>query len=376
MPTSLAEPDPRPESGAALDFERFEAGHLLADAWLRLESHARLPTQTLGFVSALAESLLAGVRIAVFVGRGEGGIAGLIPLCRAPAYATRWRLAGAREVFEPGDALCDGPEGAALLARALAGDPHALTLDRIPAASLLIPALREAMRGKGLVSVRPARGCPTIALDAGWGQGETFLNAGRRSDFRRAERRAAAMGAVFHEIIAPDPAEFDMLFDEAVAVEMNSWKRAAGSAIGCDPAKEAFARAWFRHACEQGTLRIAFLRIGHKPVAMQLAVVSQNRYWLFKIGYDEAYRQCSPGNLLMLHSLRHAARAGLEAYELLGEAEPWIADFWTRESHDCVHLRTYPFNLRGALALAADGLVWLKERLKRRPRTTPRTTKA
>ncbi len=366
MPTSLAAPDPRPETGVALDFQRFEAGHLLTDAWLRLERHASLPTQTLGFIAALAQSLLAGVGIVVFVGRGEEGIEALIPLCRGASYAARWRLAGACEVFEPGDALCAGEQGAALLAQVLARDPHALSLDRIPARSLLIPALRVAMRGRGLVSVRPARGCPTIALDANWGQGESFLNAGRRSDFRRAERRAAAMGAVFHEIIAPDPCEFDTLFDEAIAVEMNSWKRAAGSAIGCNPAKEAFVRAWFRHACEQGTLRIAFLRIGHKAVAMQLAVVSLNRYWLFKIGYDEAYRSCSPGNLLMLHSLRHAARAGLEAYELLGEAEPWIADFWTRDNHDCVRLRTYPFNPRGLLALAADGLVWLKGRLRRK----------
>jgi len=353
-----------------LDFAGFEAGHLLADGWLRLERHATMPTQTLGFVDALAGTLLAPEDIAVFVGRGPDGIAALIPLCRERqgmrGALSRWRLAGAREVFEPGDALCDGEEGAALLAQALVRDGRPLDLDRIPASSLLIPALQDAMRGRGLVSLRPARPCPTIALDASWGQGDTFLNAGRRSDFRRAERRAAAMGAVFHEIIAPDPDEFDMLFDEAIGVEMQSWKRAAGSAIGCDPAKEAFTRAWFRHACEQGSLRIAFLRIGHKPVAMQLAVVSLNRYWLFKIGYDEAYRGCSPGNLLMLHTLRHAARAGLEAYELMGEAEPWIADFWTRESHECLHLRTYPANGRGAAVLVQDGLGWLKERLGRK----------
>jgi hypothetical protein len=241
------------ETGLMLDFARFEAGHLLADNWLRLERYACLPTQTLGFVEALAGTLLEPEDIAVFVGRGPQGIAALIPLCREPKGTARWRLAGAREVFEPGDALCDGEEGAALLAQALVRDGRPLDLDRIPASSLLIPALREAMRGRGMLSLRPARPCPTIALDASWGQGDSFLNAGRRSDFRRAERRAAAMGAVFHEIIAPDPAEFDMLFDEAIGVEMKSWKHAAGSAIGCDPDKEAFARAWFHHACDQGS---------------------------------------------------------------------------------------------------------------------------
>jgi CelD/BcsL family acetyltransferase involved in cellulose biosynthesis len=66
---------------------------------------------------------------------------------------------------------------------------------------------------------------------------------------------------------------------------------------------------------------------------MQLAIETQGRYWLFKIGFDDAYAKCSPGTLLMLHTLGYAARAGLAAYEMMGEVEPWIADFWTQEAH-------------------------------------------
>jgi CelD/BcsL family acetyltransferase involved in cellulose biosynthesis len=170
------------------------------------------------------------------------------------------------------------------------------------------------------------------------------------------------MGAVFHEVIVPDPAEFDALFDEAAAIELRSWKREAGSAMLCDPAKEAFFRAYFRDACAKGTLRVAFLRIGATAVAMQLAIETQGRYWLFKIGFDDAYAKCSPGTLLMLHTLGYAARAGLAAYEMMGEVEPWIADFWTQEAHPCVHVRTYPANVQGAVALAQDGALWLRER--------------
>ena len=91
-----------------------------------------------------------------------------------------------------------------------------------------------------------------------------------------------------------------------------------------------------------------------------MAVETLGRYWLFKIGYDERYGKCSPGTLLMLHAIGEAARRGLVAFELLGNVEPWIAELWTREQHDCVRLRTYPFNLHGAVALANDGLAWLK----------------
>jgi len=348
--------------------ERFAQGHLLADAWDRLERHATLPTQGLGFATALSRTLLAGTPVEVFVGRGRGGIRALLALCRGRGFAARWRLAGACEVFEPGDALCDGAQGAQALATVLAAQPRPIVLDRIPAASPLIPALRAALRGRALVSLRPAMPSPVITLGPRWHRPETCFNAGRRSDFRRAERRAAAMGPVFYEVIAPDPSDFDALFDEAIAVEASGWKRECGSAMARDPAKEAFFRDWLGQCCARGTLRIAFLRIGTRAVAMQMAVVQAGRFWLLKIGYDEAYGSCSPGSLLMLHTLGHAAREGLAAYELLGGMEPWIAQMWTQEHHACLRLRTYPFNLRGVLALLADGAAWARERLARRGR--------
>ena len=98
---------------------------------------------------------------------------------------------------------------------------------------------------------------------------------------------------------------------------------------------------------------------------MQMALESLNRYWLFKIGFDESFERCSPGTLLMLHTIGWAANRELEAYELLGNLEPWIAQFWTREQHDCVWVRAYPFNARGAVAFAADAFAALRKRLAR-----------
>jgi CelD/BcsL family acetyltransferase involved in cellulose biosynthesis len=170
---------------------------------------------------------------------------------------------------------------------------------------------------------------------------------------------------VTYEVLSPGPAEFDALFDEAIGVEVRSWKREAGTAIAVDRAKEGFFREFFRSACEDGTFRLAFMRIDREVVAMQMALEQLDRYWLFKIGFDESFGRCSPGTLLMLHTIGWAAGRGLEAYELLGHVEPWIAQFWTQERHDCVRLRTYPWNIRGAAAFAADALVWLRHGLKR-----------
>jgi len=343
----------------------FGPDETLVGAWQRLERMASLPTQNLAFVRALSRTLLAGAQLSVLIALGAEGADALLPLCHDGGYFARWRAIGPQEVFEPVDALFSGEEGLAALAAALARQSRPLVVDRIPASSPLIPALQHAIRGRGWLSIRGAAATPTIALDEGWRDPEACFSPRRRSDFRRAARKAAEFGTVTCEVLSPEPADFDTLFDEAAAIELRSWKREAGTAMALDRAKEDFFRSYFRSASERGILRLAFLRIDGKAVAMHMAVESQNRYWLFKIGYDEAYGKCSPGTLLMLHTLGWAARRGLQSYELLGHVEPWIAELWTRESRECVRLRTYPFGIRGAASLAADGVAWALARAGR-----------
>ena len=348
---------------AKLPFARFCEDEARVRSWRRLEAAASLPMQSHDFAWALADTLLAEADIEIFLVAKGGDIAALLPLCREPGYFGRLTVIGAHEVCEPGDILCRTPDAARSLAEAIVSDGRALELDRIPAGSELVPAFRAALRGKGWMSVRPATPTPTIRLDPRWKDPASRFNSGRRSDFRRAARRAGEIGAVSFEILSPGPGEFDALFDEAIGVEARSWKREAGTAIAVDSAKESCFRHYFRSACERGSFRIAFMRIDGRAVAMQMALECLDRYWLFKIGFDEDYGRCSPGSLLMLHTLGWAAERELEAYELLGNVEPWIAHFWTRESHECVCLRAYPYNARGAVALAADAIVWLRKRL-------------
>ena len=302
--------------------------------------------------------------------REQGKAIALLPLCRRSGglagLLARWHVAGERQVYEPVDALYRDDAAAAALARELARLRRPLRLERIPADSPLVGALRTAMRRRGLLVVRPATGCPTIAIAPGTVDPEARFNAGRRSDFRRARRKAEAEGAVTFEMHAPSREQFGPLFDEAVEIERCGWKGEAGTALGCDPAKAAFFRDFLGRASEEGACRIAFMRIGGKAVAMQLAVEFQRRYWLFKIGFDRSFSRVSPGNLLMLHALTDATGRGLLGIELLGEVEPWIIEGWTREAIACLRLQTYPFNFHGLAALMVEAGNWLWQRRPRR----------
>ncbi|WHO40370.1 GNAT family N-acetyltransferase [Sphingobium sp. AP49] len=343
---------------AAIDVAR------VARAWDRLEARAQWPTQTRLFAATLSR-LPAGADAQMLGAWLGDDLVGLLSLSRDPGYFARWHMVGARETYEPGDILCNGSVGTAGVADELVGLRRPLYLDRISAGSPLIAAMAAAMRGRGRLVVRPAMACPFITLDDSWRDPESRFNAGRRSDFRRARRRAEGMGILTFETLSPGAADFDTLFDEAVRVEALGWKCAAGTAIATDPRQAAIFRTFFRAAAERGDFRLSFMRIDGQAVAMQMALLWNSRYWLFKIGHDASFNACSPGGLLMLHALGWAAAARMQTFEFLGVAEPWIRQLWTQEQHDCVQLRTYPYGLRGAVALAVDGGIWLRQRLRR-----------
>lgn len=259
-------------------------------------------------------------------------------------------------MYEPSDLVWSDAEALDELAGELARQGRPLHLERLPAASPTLAALRRAYAGRGLVRSEGAMPTPYIDLPAGLTEADALFNAGRRSDFRRLERRAAAYGAVSYDIHAPrNGEELAPLLAAAFAIEGNSWKGEAGTALATDPFQGNFFVAFTRAAAAEGWLRLAFLRLDGRPVAMQIAGHWQDRFWLFKISHDRAFAACSPGQLLLRHTLGHALTAGLRSYEFLGLMAPWTG-LWTRQLRHYVQVRALPPSLASVRAAARHGL--------------------
>lgn len=336
----------------------------LTPGWQALETAARLPMAHFAFNRTAARFFAPDGRLRVLALRRGADLAAVAPLSRSGGLAPRLQFVGAAEIGEPCDMLCADAAAAQALADALVRTRTPLALERMPADSPFVAALARAMQGRGICKIRPTNPAPTLALDAQWINPETQFNSGRRSDFRRAQRHAEKFGAVTCEVLTPTAAQLDALLDEAIAVEMQSWKGRDGTALGVDPVRGPFFRAYAHAACARGILRLAFLRIDGKAIGTQIALECEQRFWLFKIGYDEAYSRCSPGTLLMLQTLKYAAERGLVAYEMLGSAEPWTAA-WTQAQHECVMINTYPHGFAGWRAFAVDAAAWAWAKARR-----------
>jgi CelD/BcsL family acetyltransferase involved in cellulose biosynthesis len=334
----------------------------IARGWESLEREASTPMQTELWSRTAAEALHRPGQLKVVVLGKPDEPRAIAPLARA---GVRAQLIGAAELGEPADLLFSDEQAVAEMAGALATLKLPLLMARLPGGSPSVGALRTAHRRRAGVVVREVAGAPTIPLSSGWTAPEGLLSKRRASDIRRARRRAEALGSVSFEVLAPTPAELEPLFQEAVEAEAAGWKSRQGSALKADARRLDFYSRYARGTAERDELRLCFMRVDGRAVAMQLAVEWRDSLWLLKIGYDEDYGRCSPGMLLMLESTRWAANRGLRSVELLGTPAPWT-DMWTQEVRPCVTVAIYPARPRGIAALAADATRYGVRRAARR----------
>jgi CelD/BcsL family acetyltransferase involved in cellulose biosynthesis len=340
--------DREPHQHRIVGLEDFDQ---LADAWDRLARKSGSPIEQYIWAKACAETLSDRYSPYVLaVGPPDQPLA-IAPLARRRRPLAPLELLGVHELREPMDFLYANASAAASLAGVLAELRVPLSLKRFPVHSFGLAAVGNAYRKRGLVLSRDAGGCPYIRLDERHQVPERRLSARRQSDLRRARRRAQRLGRVSCEVLSPGPAELEPLMDRALHVEAAGWKGRERTALVHDSTRQAFFRRYAAAASSKGILRVCLLQIGDRVAAMQVAVETGGRFWLLKIGYDERFARCSPGSLLMLETIRHAALRELRSYEFLGNAESWTRT-WTREVRPCVHLETYPFKARGVGGLA------------------------
>lgn len=338
----------------------------LAAAWSSLDAAASNPMQHFIWARACADAFAAENTLRV-VALGASAFA---PLARSCGSLERWEALGT-QLHEPQDFAFGDAEAVDVLAALLVQRAAPVLLDRVFADAPIVDSLRRAYRGRGIVVVRPKAACPVIPLSADMTDAEQILSSRRRSDLRRARRRAEEVGPVRTELLSPLPQAVNDVLDDAFAIEASSWKGRSGTALAEDASRAAFFRRYALLAAERGILRVSFLRVGDRGAAMQIAIECGGAYWVLKIGYDEEFARFSPGMLLILATLQAALDCELRSYELLGTAEPWT-EMWTEAVRACVSISAYPARAAGLAALCADLAPVAWRRLRRAARDVRR----
>jgi CelD/BcsL family acetyltransferase involved in cellulose biosynthesis len=162
------------------------------------------------------------------------------------------------------------------------------------------------------------------------GDFERYFN-GRTAKFRQNIRnrlsRLSRLGPLALETLS-DTSPILRARDDAFRLEASGWKYRAGTAVCSDPAVHRFYTLLAERASVRGWLRLLFLSVEGRRIAVSYGSQYANRLFLFKTGYDPDYAQCSPFKLLTYFALADAFAQGLSEVDFLGDTEPWKLE-WT-----------------------------------------------
>jgi len=332
--------------------------------WRRLAERFKNPLLDFDWFSAGAEAFNSNEPLSIFIIKNGSQISAIAPLADTiERDVNKLELIGSPFLGEPGGLLYSDQSSLEMLLRVIIRKKKPIFLRRLQSNSPETDLVKKMHITRSICRIKDGGSVPWISINTNWDDYLEGLSSRRRYDLRRAEKRANEFGRVEVEVLSPKVEDLEKLLQEIYLVEATGWKGDKGSAILKKPRLKNFFSLYSTKAASQNMLRLGFLRIEGKSVAVLLGVQYAKRFWVLKIGYNEYYSKCSPGILLIHHTIRYAFDNRLEAYEFLGWDQPWI-HMWNCQLRHCVSPLIYPYSLSGGMAFTKDVVRYVEKKIK------------
>ncbi|HHM01986.1 MAG TPA: GNAT family N-acetyltransferase [Caldithrix abyssi] len=335
----------------------------LKDSWLELETNMNNPLIGWDWMSSCARAFCREEELFVLAEEDDGVITAIAPLFIHEENGFRkLEILGTPALGEPGGLLYKDREALQKLLQSLLKQGLPISLRRLPKESEELSLIQQVFHYHSLHSLREGGGCPWIPVDSDWETFEQSLSSRRKSDMRRARRRAEKLGVVAIRIHDVAEKDVEPLLEDVFRVEAANWKGRNGSSLLHRRDLARFYMIYSQKAARKGTLRVGTLTIDNTVIAVLLGLREAQRFWVFKIGYDEEYARCSPGVLLMHGAIEYAFKEKLSSFEFLGWDAKWM-HVWTDKVRRYKSPLIYPFSARGLKGFALDSAYYIKNKI-------------
>ena len=198
-----------------------------------------------------------------------------------------------------------------------------------------------------------------LEIAGNWADYKSRWSRKHRQKMAWAARRLAQRGDV-RLVAAAElaPGDAAAWMRRGFAVEDRGWKGAAGTSVLRTPGMADFFIRQAETAARWGQLELVFLECGGRPAAFCYGLTAKGVFHSMKVGYDPAFDECVPGQLLRYFLLERFF------------AEPWRAalDFqgpmteahaaWRPRCYTVDRLVVAPGRLLGAVAVGAYEHLW------------------
>ena len=316
-----------------------------AESWnaLSYEVPPRIPTSSYAWVSACLEHFVAADETwrCIFAHRGER-LVGVLPLIvsRKMRIGLTWlrtpmhgHLIALSPLLFPGE---EADTLRALLRAAWASYPGLVWIEvsDLPANSPVLAHLDDHVHLE--LKRRTGR---YVRVDGDQDRYQSSLSKNFRSNQRKAANKLAKLNGVETAFLTGQEASSSQLF-EFIPVEASGWKGRSGTAIQQSSALIAFYRTLTSRLASAGWLEWHFLRADGRVLAANLAVHFNRSIVVWKLGFDEGKKHCSPGGMLFQSLLDRAfADPDIDEINLVTNAS-WY-DHWRMEEREYYRIRFY-----------------------------------
>ena len=191
-----------------------------------------------------------------------------------------------------------------------------------------IPALTRLAAADSLpIGTWKSSDSPCLELAGTWDSYWASLSAKFRSNVRNRLSRLKQIGEPELEILS-EKTEIARACEDAWRLEASGWKDQEGTSICSDPAVRGFYTLLAERAADRGWLRLVFLTVGGRRIAVSYSAIYDGRLFLLKTGHDREFHTCSPFKVLTYLAAQDGYARGLREIDFLGDTEPWKQE-WT-----------------------------------------------
>lgn len=200
---------------------------------------------------------------------------------------------------------------------------------------------------------------------------------GRKSlkEARRQRRRLAERGAVTWAVRQDSASSTSRAIETFLKLENSGWKGTKGTAMAADPLSCDFAREMLGNFARSGRLLIGETLLDGTPIASSVNLVTRDKAFAFKIGWQAEYARFGPGILNEISFVDYVCNTGCGISEVDSGATQgsFIESLWSERS--TLSTLTVPTTNRGTLHCAGlrlgrtiNGLFRRKARTSKTPR--------
>lgn len=147
------------------------------------------------------------------------------------------------------------------------------------------------------------------------------LSKGFKQNLRTAHNKLKSGQVTFES--ARTESDLAKLFPEFLKVESSGWKGELGTSALKEPETNTFLRQLISHFGPSGGCEIQLMRVCDESIATLFGIVTDNVWYIFRIGYDESHHRSSPGHLILENLLKQMA-----AHKSFDIVTPYNAPPW------------------------------------------------